>query len=59
MLSLMGQENNDLPIALGVIRDVDEPTYDILVNEQINEVKNKSDIKCFDDLIDSLETWEL
>ena len=34
MLAMMGQENNtNLPIALGVIRNVEEESYDMAVNQ--------------------------
>ena len=34
-------EGPDFPIALGVIRDVEAPTYDDAVVEQIEDVKSK------------------
>ena len=69
MLALMGQEEvrgerlevkgEDLPIALGVIRNVEEEAYDMAVNEQINEVREKSKVKTFDQLTQTLEQWEV
>ena len=69
MLALMGQEEvrgerlevkgEDLPIALGVIRNVEEEAYDMAVNQQINEVREKSKVKTFDQLTQTLETWEI
>lgn len=38
-------EGPDFPIALGVIRDVEAPTYNDAVAEQIDEVKAKRSIK--------------
>jgi len=58
MLALMGQEN-DLPVALGVIRNVEEETYDEAVNRQINEVRTASKTTTFDELTQSLEQWEM
>ncbi|HHT21926.1 MAG TPA: 2-oxoacid:ferredoxin oxidoreductase subunit beta [Bacteroidales bacterium] len=49
----------DLPIALGVIRAVRAETYNDALDKQIEEVKAKSKIKCFDDLVDNLEQWEI
>ena len=60
MLAMMGQEQDtSLPIALGVIRNVDEESYDIAVNQQINQVREKSKAKCFDELTKTLEQWEI
>ncbi len=57
MLALM--EGPDFPIALGVIRNVEEETYDAAVNQQIEEVKNKTKIHSFDSLVASCEQWEI
>lgn len=56
-LALM--EGPELPIALGVIRDVKEDTYDAAVEAQIAEVQAKAKIKSFDDLIATCEQWEI
>ena len=64
-LALMGQpteagvQPDDLPIALGVIRDVEEETYDEAVNRQIQEVRSAAKAHCFDELTRSLEQWEM
>ncbi len=47
----------DYPVALGVIRDVKDMTYDDRVRDQVAEVKEKSKIKCVDDLLNSGATW--
>lgn len=52
-------EGTDMPIALGVIRDYDMETYDAAVNRQISEVRAKSKIKTFDDLVNNCEKWEI
>ena len=58
MLAMMGQEGETaLPIALGVIRNVEEDSYDMAVNKQINEVREKSKVKTFDQLTQTLEQW--
>ena len=60
MLAMMGQEDkNELPIALGVIRNVEEESYDIAVNEQINQVRQNSKAQTFDQLTAKLEQWEI
>jgi 2-oxoglutarate ferredoxin oxidoreductase subunit beta len=69
MLALMGQErftdvaNADiecaLPVALGVIRDVEAETYDAAVNQQINDIRGKSKAKTFDELLGTLEQWDM
>ena len=71
MLALMGQDipasspnslitsSRQLPIALGVIRNVEEEAYDMAVNKQINEVREKSKVKTFDQLTQTLEQWEV
>ena len=47
------------PIALGVIRDVEAPTYDVCVNEQIEEVKARKPYHCFEELLETNDTWEV
>lgn len=60
MLALMGAEGDTtLPITLGVIRNVEEDAYDLAVNQQINEVRSASKVKTFDQLIQTLEQWEV
>ena len=60
MLAMMGAEGDtSLPIALGVIRDVAAESYDEAVNQQINEVRDKSKAKTFDQLTATLEQWEI
>jgi 2-oxoglutarate ferredoxin oxidoreductase subunit beta len=57
--ALAAMKYPDFPVALGVIRDVDEPTYNREVARQVAEVQEKSKIKCMDDLLNSGETWEI
>jgi 2-oxoglutarate ferredoxin oxidoreductase subunit beta len=49
----------EYPVALGIIRSVPGPTYDKLVEEQIEAIKEKSPIKCMDDLLLSGSTWNV
>ena len=74
LLALMGQdrylevesqkskvesEDGDLPVALGVIRNVEAETYDQAVSRQIAEVRDRSKAHCFDELTETLESWTL
>jgi 2-oxoglutarate ferredoxin oxidoreductase subunit beta len=52
-------EGPDFPIAMGVIRAVEAETFDRAVENQIKEVQATTNIKKFDDLVDSLEQWEM
>ncbi len=49
----------DMPIAMGVIRAVEEETYDSAVHKQIADIKAKSSVKTFEDLLATCETWEM
>ena len=49
----------DMPIAMGVIRAVPTECYDEAVTNQIKEVQEKAKLKSFDDLINSLEQWDM
>ena len=60
MLAMMGAEGDTtLPIALGVIRNVEEESYEMAVNEQINQVRQQSKATTFDQLTATLEQWEI
>ena len=52
-------KGTELPIALGVIRNVEEETYDSAVNQQIEQVREHSKVKTFDQLTSTLEQWEV
>ena len=56
-LALM--EGPELPIVIGIIRDVEEETYDAAMEAQMVEVQAKSKIKTFDDLIATCEQWDM
>lgn len=58
-LKLALMEGPDFPVALGVIRDVEAPTYDAAVNEQIMEIKEKNPCHCFNDLLYTNDIWEV
>lgn len=56
-LALM--EGPDFPVALGVIRDVEAPTYDEAVAEQIVEVQAKLPTRKLSELLMSGDVWEI
>ncbi len=58
-MKLATMEGPDMPLALGVIRSVEEETYNAAVHAQIADVQSKSKIRSFDDLVDSCEHWEM
>ena len=49
----------EFPMALGIIRAVEGPTYDELIYEQIDHSKKNTKIKNMDDLLNSGNTWEV
>ena len=49
----------DYPVALGIIRNVKDLTYDESVHAQVADVKAKSRIGCMDDLLRSGSVWEV
>ena len=57
-LAMMDNEHG-FPVALGVIRDVEAPTYDEAVNAQIEEVKAAKNYHSFEELLDTQDTWEV
>ena len=57
-LALMGN-GDGFPVALGVIRDVDAPTYDDAVTEQIEEVKAMKPYHNFQELLETNDIWEV
>ena len=72
LLALMGQDRylnvqmdnvqcteDELPIALGVIRSVEAETYNEAVNKQIAAVREKAKAKTFDELTTTLDTFLL
>lgn len=56
-LALM--EGPDMPVALGVIRNVECESYDIAVENQIHDIQGKSKYHTFDELTSSLEQWDM
>ena len=57
-LALMG-DGDGFPVALGVIRDVEAPTYNDAVEAQIEEVKAKKAYHTFAELLETNDIWEV
>ena len=57
-LALMGN-GDGFPVALGVIRDVEAPTYDDAVTAQIEEVKAAKKYHNFAELLETNDIWEV
>ena len=57
-LAMMDNEHG-FPVALGVIRDVEAPTYDESVHAQLEEVKGKKKYHNFMELLETNDTWEV
>jgi len=58
-MALADMKGPDFPVALGVIRDVKDITYDDGVRDQVKEVMAKSSIRTVDELLRSGSTWEV
>lgn len=58
-LKLALMEGPNFPIALGVIRDVEAPVYDVEVEKQIEEVKQKRSYRNFNELLLTNDIWEV
>ena len=56
MLAMMG---GAMPVALGIIRDVDAPSYEESVHQQIAEVKAKKKAHSLRDMLLAGDTWEV
>ena len=58
-MMLAEMKGPDLPVALGVIRNVKQVTYDDAVRDQVLDVTAKSKVHSVDDLLRSGSTWEV
>lgn len=56
-LAMMDGKEGGLPLAVGVIRDVEAPTYDEAVAAQVEEVKGRKNFKNLREMILAGETW--
>ena len=57
-LAMMTPEDG-FPIALGVIRDVDAPTYNDAVHAQLAEVSAQKKYHNFEELLETNDIWEV
>lgn len=55
----LARMGGDLPVALGVIRNVNKPSYTELYENQMDEAMGACKYKCVDDLLNSGDTWEV
>ncbi|WP_340112788.1 2-oxoacid:ferredoxin oxidoreductase subunit beta [Maribellus mangrovi] len=58
-MALINMKLPDYPVALGVIRDVPAPVYDVEMEAQIKEVQKNRKVTCVDELLNSGNTWEV
>ncbi|NDV63752.1 2-oxoacid:ferredoxin oxidoreductase subunit beta [Bacteroides sp. 224] len=58
-LKLALMEGPDYPIALGVIRDVEAPTYNDCIYAQIEEVRARKKARTLEEMLLAGETWEV
>ncbi len=58
-LKLALMDGISMPVALGVIRDVDAPVYDTEVENQITEVKTKKSARTLKEFLMQGEVWEV
>jgi len=56
---MLGMMSGDLPVALGVIRDVEAPTYEAEVEKQISEVQSKNPVRTLKEFLMKGEVWEI
>ena len=56
---LAKMDGTDLPVALGVIRAVEAPTYETAVAEQVEQAKKMHGFTCLRDVIMAGDTWEV
>jgi 2-oxoglutarate ferredoxin oxidoreductase subunit beta len=56
---LANMQYPEYPVALGVIRSVEAPTYDEGITGQIAEIRKTARIKTMDDLLNSGSVWEV
>jgi 2-oxoglutarate ferredoxin oxidoreductase subunit beta len=52
-------DGKELPLAIGIIRDVEAPTYNDGVAQQVEEVRARKGFSSLRDMILAGETWEV
>ena len=53
----MGVENEGLPVAFGVLRDIEQPTYQERLFEQEKFAKEKNSKGSLEQILNSGDTW--
>lgn len=59
LLAMMGYTDESMPIALGVIRDVEAACYDRAVEAQIEEIRQKNPTRKLHELLLKGDVWEI
>jgi len=59
VLGQMGIENPDLPVAFGVLRQVQKPTYQELLYSQEEQAKKKNPNPSLEEVLNAGDTWEV
>ena len=52
-------DGHELPLAIGIIRDVEAPTYNDEIDQQVESVRAKKGFDSLRDMILAGETWEV
>jgi len=58
-MALVDMKGPELPVALGIIRDIEDDTYDVAVSRQLEEVTQKAKVHSMDELLRSGSVWEV
>ena len=58
-MMLVNMKAPEMPVAMGVIRDVKDHTYDDQVRDQLIEVRMRAKLHNVDDLLNSGSTWDV
>ncbi|WP_347838091.1 2-oxoacid:ferredoxin oxidoreductase subunit beta [uncultured Draconibacterium sp.] len=58
-MALINMQLPDMPVAMGVIRAVPAPVYDVEMEAQIKAVQQTRKASCVDELLNSGNTWEV
>ncbi len=56
---MLARMSGDLPVTIGVIRNVKKTSYTQLYEDQMEEQMANGKYKCVDDLLNSGDTWEI
>jgi 2-oxoglutarate ferredoxin oxidoreductase subunit beta len=59
MEDLPGHTVNQWPVPIGILRRVENPTYETVVQQQIQAARAKMDIPSLQELLEAGDTWEV